>query len=256
MKEPPKKQSILQAIQLTKRFGHTLALDSLDLTVHEGEIVCLLGANGAGKTTTMNLFLGFLEPDNGSAYVLGKPVKQDPAAARAALGYVAEIVSLYPRLTGAENLAFFHQLSGKPPLAQGQRDALLSALDFPLQAIDRPVGTYSKGMRQKLGLAIAVAKEASAILLDEPLSGLDPKAANDLVTVLRKLADTGVAMLVSTHDIFRAKELADWIGIMAHGRLLEKLEARPLLAGDLERLYLRHMAEKTPEKMAEKVASA
>jgi len=235
---------ILEARQLSKRFGAAVALDALDLSVHAGEIVCLLGANGAGKTTTLNLFLGFLQPDGGSACVLGQPVAGNPAAARASLGYVAEIVSLYPRLTGAENLAFFHELCGKPPLVQERRDALLAALDFPLHAIDRPVGTYSKGMRQKLGLAIAVAKEAHAILLDEPLSGLDPKAANDLVVVLRKLADTGVAMLVSTHDIFRAKELADCICIMAHGRLLEKIQPDALSAMDLEQLYLRHMADK------------
>ncbi|HEX8553787.1 MAG TPA: AAA family ATPase, partial [Sphingomonas sp.] len=102
---------------------------------------------------------------------------------------------------------------------------------------------YSKGMRQKLGLAIAVAKDARAILLDEPLSGLDPKAANELVTVMRRLAGEGVAMLVSTHDIFRAKEVASRIGIMAHGRLLDELDPAALSAADLERLYLRHMTE-------------
>lgn len=235
---------ILQAWQLSKRFGDNVALDSLDLDVEAGEIVCLLGANGAGKTTTMNLFLGFLEPDGGEARVLGRSVAEDQVAARAALGYVAEIVSLYPSLTGAENLAFFHELSGNDPIDRDHRAALLKSLDFPMAAIDWPVGAYSKGMRQKLGLAIAVAKGALAILLDEPLSGLDPKAANDLVAVLRKLAGEGTAMLVSTHDIFRAKELADHIGIMAHGRLLEKLDAQLLSAVDLEQLYLRHMAER------------
>ena len=166
-------------------------------------------------------------------------------AARAALGYVAEIVSLYPTLTGAENLAFFHALSGKPALNDTERIDLLSALGFPLQAIDRRVETYSKGMRQKLGLAIAVAKDAQAILLDEPLSGLDPQAANDLVAVLRGLAARGVALLMSTHDIFRAKELADRVGIMAHGRLIELVDPARLSASDLEHLYLAHMAERT-----------
>lgn len=237
-------QPILHADRLTKRFNGTVALDALNLAVEAGEIACLLGANGAGKTTTMNLFLGFLEPDSGEARVLGRPVADDPVAARAALGYVAEVVSLYPSLTGDENLAFFHALSGNAPIDRDHRDALLKSLDFPANAIDRPVGTYSKGMRQKLGLAIAVAKGAKAILLDEPLSGLDPKAANDLVAVLRKLADEGAAMLVSTHDIFRAKELADHIGIMAHGHLLERLDAKSLSAVDLEQLYLRHMAER------------
>ena len=230
--------------RLTKRFGPMLALDDLDLDVGAGEIVCLLGANGAGKTTTLNLLLGFLLPDGGEARVMGRNVAADPAAARAALGYVPEIVSLYPSLTGAENLAFFHALSGRPELERDARNRLLASLDFPLAAIDRPVGGYSKGMRQKLGLAIAVAKDARAILLDEPLSGLDPKAANELVTVMRRLAGEGVAMLVSTHDIFRAKEVASRIGIMAHGRLLDELDPAALSAADLEALYLQHMAER------------
>jgi len=133
-------QPILQAMQLSKRFGNTLALDDLNLAVHKGQIVCLLGANGAGKTTALNLFLGFLQADGGSAYVAGRAVQDNPAAARAALGYVAEVVSLYPRLSGAENFAFFHELSGHAPLPAVRRDALLAALDFPLHAIDRPVG--------------------------------------------------------------------------------------------------------------------
>lgn len=235
---------VLEARSLTKRFGQMLALDGLSLAVHAGEIVCLLGANGAGKTTTLNLFLGFLEPTSGEALVDRLPVRAGPAAARAALGYVAEVVSLYPSLTGAENLAFFHALARRPALTGSARDELLLSLDFPLEAIHRPVGGYSKGMRQKLGLAIAVAKEARAILLDEPLSGLDPKAANDIVGVLRRVASHGVALLVSTHDIFRAKEVADWIGIMSHGRMIDRVDPSRLSAADLERVYLTHMTER------------
>lgn len=175
---------------------------------------------------------------------MGRSVQADPAAARAALGYVAEVVNLYPSLTGAENLAFFHALSGAPELSAAARDALLDSLDFPRAAIDRPAGTYSKGMRQKLGLAIAVARNAKGILLDEPLSGLDPKAANDLVTVLKRVAGEGVALLISTHDIFRAKEVADWIGIMTHGRMIDRRPAADLSAAELEQVYLTHMAER------------
>lgn len=239
-----KNEVLLEARSLTKRYGDALALDRLDLVVAGGEIVCLLGANGAGKSTTINLFLGFLRPSAGEALVLGRSVAADPAAARAALGYVAEVVSLYPSLTGAENLAFFHALTGAPDLERDARNALLASLDFPLGAIDRRVGTYSKGMRQKLGLAIAVAKGARAILLDEPLSGLDPKAANDLVAVLRRVAAGGVALLVSTHDIFRAKEVADWVGIMSHGRMIDRRRAAELSAAELEGVYLQHMAER------------
>lgn len=237
---------VLEALGLTKLFGSTRALAKLDLSVAAGQVVCLLGANGAGKTTTLNLFLGFLSPSAGEARVLGRAVHDDPAAARSALGYVAEVVSLYPSLTGAENLAFFHELAGRPPLNVGARERLLDSLDFPRAALDRPVGSYSKGMRQKLGLAIAVAKDARGILLDEPLSGLDPKAANDLVAVLRRVAESDVALLVSTHDLFRAKEVADWIGIMSHGRMIDRVQAAGLSAPDLERLYLTHMAERAP----------
>lgn len=243
-KDRPQRVPALEAKALTKHFGETVALDNLHLTVDAGEIVCLLGANGAGKTTTLNLFLGFLSPSSGAALVQGQPVQADPAAARAALGYVAEVVSLYPSLTGAENLAFFNALAGRGDLTLAARTDLLASLDFPPGAIDRAVSGYSKGMRQKLGLAIAVAKDARAILLDEPLSGLDPKAANDLVTVLRRLATGGVALLLSTHDIFRAKEVATWVGIMAEGRLIDRLDASAFSATDLEQVYLTHMTER------------
>jgi len=235
--------AVLEARGLTKRYGDALALDGLNLKVAAGEIVCLLGANGAGKTTTLNLFLGFTAPTAGAALVEGKVVADDPAAARARLGYVAEVVSLYPALSGAENLDFFSSLAGvtaEPP----QRDAILARLRFPAAAIDRPAGTYSKGMRQKLGLAIALMKGARAILLDEPLSGLDPAAANDLVAVLRETAAEGAALLVSTHDIFRAKEVATRIGIMRHGKLVDMVEPAALSATELEQLYLTHMAER------------
>ena len=236
-------QPILEACDLTKRYGDALALDALSLSVGAGETVCLLGANGAGKTTTINLFLGFTDPSSGSALVDGQSVTDDANAARKKLGYVAEVVALYPTLTGAENLAFFGEIAGQK-VDIARRDAILSRLRFPDRAIDRPAGSYSKGMRQKLGLAIALMKDAKAILLDEPLSGLDPAAANDLVEVLRETAANGTALLISTHDIFRAKDVATRIGIMRHGKLVEMVDPSMLSAGELETLYLTHMAER------------
>jgi len=236
--------AILEARDLTKRYGEQLALDRLNFTVAAGETFCLLGANGAGKTTTLNLFLGFTPPTSGQALVDGHEVAANPAAARGALGYVAEVVSLYPSLSGAENLAFFAQLAGQP-LRAAERDAILERLRFPTGAITRPASDYSKGMRQKLGLAIALMKGAKAILLDEPLSGLDPAAANDLVAVLRETAAAGTALLVSTHDIFRAKDIATCIGIMRHGRLVETVDPAALSGPELESLYLTHIAERT-----------
>ena len=236
--------AVLQASSLGKRYRDVVALQALDLSVHAGEIVCLLGANGAGKTTTLSLFLGFVAPSEGRALVAGRDVLEDVVAARARLGYVAEVVSLYPSLTGAENLEFFHALTGRRALPLQQRAGILASLGFPDGAIDARVSTYSKGMRQKIGIAIALAKGADAILLDEPLSGLDPASANDLVAVLKKLAAGGVALLMSTHDIFRAAEMATRIGIMRHGRLLEWIDPKTLEARELEALYLRHMAER------------
>lgn len=234
---------MLEARDLSKRYGNALALDALSLSVATGEALCLLGANGAGKTTTINLFLGFTDPSGGTALVDGHVVAEDPAAARAKLGYVAEVVALYPTLTGAENLAFFAELAGQR-VDVARRDAILARLRFPEGAIDRPAGGYSKGMRQKLGLAIALMKDARAILLDEPLSGLDPAAANDLVEVLRETAAGGTALLISTHDIFRAKDVAARIGIMRHGQLVDMVDPGSLSASELEALYLRHMAER------------
>jgi len=234
---------VLEARSLSKRYGDHVALDGLDLAVSEGEIVCLLGANGAGKTTTLNLFLGFTEPSAGEARVDGRAVVDDPGAARAKLGYVAEVVSLYPSLTGAENLEFFAELAGRR-VDPVERDLILSRLRFPLQQIKQATRGYSKGMLQKLGLAIALMKGARAVLLDEPLSGLDPASANDLVAVLREMAGAGTALLVSTHDIFRAKEVAHRVGIMRQGRLVDMVEPGHLSAIELEQLYLTHMVER------------
>ena len=153
------------------------------------------------------------------------------------------MVSLYPSLTGAENLDFFGALVGQK-IVPAARAATLDRLRFPAGAIGRSAGGYSKGMRQKLGLAIALSKGARAILLDEPLSGLDPSAANDLVTVLAETAAAGIALLVSTHDIFRAKDIADRIGIMLQGRLVDTIDPASLTGRELEGLYLTHMTER------------
>lgn len=240
---PDPASKTLSASALTKRYGDLVALHPLDLDVSAGEIVCLLGSNGAGKTTTLNLFMGFTRATGGTAMVAGRDVGANPAAARAALGYVSEVVSLYPLLSGRENLVFFLSLAGAQP-GIAEADALLAKLRFPAGAIDRPAGDYSKGMRQKLGLAIALLKGARAILLDEPLSGLDPAAANDLVEMLKATAADGVALLVTTHDIFRARDLATRIGIMRHGHLVEWVDPARVSASELEQIYLTHMAER------------
>ena len=235
-------QYAMEARGLGKNFGDTKALSGLDLTVSSGQVVCLLGANGAGKTTTINLFLGFLKPDSGSAFVEGIDVSESPLEARKKLAYLPESVALYPTLTGIENLTFFDKLAGIGR-QQSELAALLLDAGLPEEAHDRPAATYSKGMRQKVGIAIAMARQAKSLLLDEPLSGLDPSAANSLGQLIGRLRDQGSAVLMATHDIFRAKEIGDHIGIMMSGRLVNLLDAGALDAKEIESVYLDHLHE-------------
>lgn len=232
---------LLRAQELTKVFNTNVALNALNLSVNAGEIVCLLGANGAGKTTTINLFLGFLDPSSGSAFVDGTKVATNLQKVRGNLGYVPEQVSLYPSLTGLENLDYFVRLSGNRQPEERFLRELLDQVGLDQRTVDKKVGSYSKGMRQKVGLAIVLAKGAKALLLDEPLSGLDPSAANEFCRLLRRLANDGTAVLMATHDLFRAKEIADRIGIMKSGTLVEELSPESLDQAALEQIYLRHM---------------
>lgn len=235
--------ALLQAKDLGKRFGDTMALEGLNLTVDAGEVVCLLGANGAGKTTTLNLFLGFLAPTAGQALVDGRAVHEDPPAARALLGYLPEVVQLYPTLTGTETLRYFNDLAGREKAGPEALWDRLREVGLQSEAHDRRVATYSKGMRQKLGLAIALSKGARAFLLDEPWSGLDPKAANELVDLVRRLAAEGNAILAVTHDIFRAQQVADRIGIMRQGRLVDTVDPSAMSARQIEELYVHHLRD-------------
>ena len=233
---------LIRTSRLGKKYGDVTALEALDLTVCAGEIVCLLGANGAGKTTTLQLLLGFTQPSSGQAWIAGVDVAREPQRARARAGYLPEVVELYPLLDGIETLAYFEQLAGRRGDADGVA-ASLERVGLPSSAFRRRVATYSKGMRQKLGLAVALAKGADALLLDEPMSGLDPSAANDLVQLLRALAGKGAAILMVTHDIFRAQQAADRIGIMRHGQLVEEVAATAMTPQEVERLYVHHLRD-------------
>lgn len=228
---------MLQAKALSKSFGDKSALRSLDLQVEAAEIFCLLGANGAGKTTTINLFLGFTKPTSGGAFVDGIEVATDPSAARRRLAYIPEQVSLYGSLSGLENLDYFTSLAGRSsPIAELRE--LLRTSGLAEDPIDRPVETYSKGMRQKVAIAIARARHAKALLLDEPTSGLDPEASNEFSQLLIAMRENQVAVLMATHDLFRAREIATRIGIMRQGELLTTIEAASVGHRQLEELYL------------------
>ncbi|MBX3167566.1 MAG: ABC transporter ATP-binding protein [Candidatus Eremiobacteraeota bacterium] len=230
----------LEAVDLSKHYGSLVALDSLNLRIEQGEVFCLLGSNGAGKTTTVNLFLNLVEPTSGEPRILGHNVVRESRLTKSLLAYIPETVMLYPELTGLENLGFFASLSG----IKATTSLLTSALEeagLQPEAHARRVGGYSKGMRQKVGIALAIVKNARVLLLDEPTSGLDPKASNEFGELLLRLSARGTAILMVTHDIFRAKETGTRVGIMKAGRLVECLATSELAHSDLERLYLSHM---------------
>jgi ABC-2 type transport system ATP-binding protein len=229
---------VLEARGLTKRYGQHTALSGLNLSVAPGEILCLLGANGAGKTTTIQLFLGFLEPSEGEVLVAGRRVSDDVVAARRTVAYIPENVNLYPHLTGVENLAFFTELAGRPRPSRSQLTQWLAEAGLQADAADRKVGAYSKGMRQKVGVAMALAKDADALLLDEPMSGLDPSAAATFCDLLRRLRDRGVGILMTTHNLFRAHDVGDRVGIMMLGSLVGLERTADLELAALEALYL------------------
>ncbi len=226
--------------EVSKAFDGKQALNALSLDIQPSEIYALLGSNGAGKTTTINLIMGFIEAEQGEVTVKGLNPYTQPKEARKALAYIPENVSLYPYLSGYENLDYFSKLSGNKYGKQSLEQLLVTS-GLQQEAIHKRVATYSKGMRQKVGIGVALAKNADVLLLDEPASGLDPAASNELSAIMKQLAQDGKTILMASHDLFRVRETATRIGILHNGQLLQELSAASVTANDLERMYLEYM---------------
>lgn len=225
---------------ISKSFKGEIAVKDLSLDIKTGEIVGLLGANGAGKSTTINMILGFIKPDNGIIKVLDIDVNKNPKYIRQYVGYIPENVNLYEHLTGIENLNYFCLLAGLKYDNSKLQD-ILTTCGLQNEAHQKRVSSYSKGMRQKVGIAIAYAKNAKVLLLDEPASGLDPLASNELSILLKKMASSGTSILMASHDIFRVREVCDRIGILKNGNLVKVLQSKDVSANELESLYLQYM---------------
>ncbi len=246
----------MEAINLTKRYEDgVLALDHVSFSIMPGEIFALLGGNGAGKTTTINLFLGFLEPTEGMAKIGGIDCHRDPLEAKKRVAFVSENVMLYSSFTAIQNLDFFSKLGGKTNYTKSDYQEVLLRVGLSRDAHDKKLGEFSKGMRQKCGIAIAILKDAPAILLDEPTSGLDPKAGRDFIELVKSLRTENKAILMSTHDIFRAKEIADIIAIMDSGRLIMQQTAAEISGKNLEHLYMQYMAGDNSSALAHQGAA-
>jgi len=215
----------LEAINLSKIYGSTIALEQLNFKVNKGEIYCLLGQNGAGKTTTINIFLGLVQPSSGDALVNGKHVHNSNQVSKE-IAYIPEVVQLYGKLSGLENLDFFSRLAGQKHTLSQLREYL------------KNVG-LQEGMRQKVGIAIALSKQASFILMDEPTSGLDPIATEEFSKLCKILSDNGTGIFMATHDIFNAVHIGNRIGIMKEGAIIHESNSDDITPEELQQLYLK-----------------
>ena len=215
-KPPATEGPAIQARGVTKHYGAVHAVDGVDLSVQRGEIFGLIGRNGAGKSTLFKLMLGLIAPSAGEILVDGVSVRgRDFRAARRHLGYLPEDVVLYDNLSGLETLRFFARLKGAP---SSQCAPMLARVGLA-QAATRPLREYSKGMRQRLGLAQALLGAPRVLFLDEPTNGLDPQAIRDFYTLLRGLRDTGVTIIITSHILAELQERVDRLAIMAAGKI-------------------------------------
>jgi len=220
----PDQRYVLEASSVVAGYGDKTILQKLDLHIRPGEIYALLGANGAGKTTTLSLFLGFLAPRSGKVAVAGHDPVSDPDGARRRLAYIPENVALYEHLSARENIAYLLALADQHDdgAAIG---AALSAAGLDAAAHDRRVAGFSKGMRQKVAIALATMRKVPALLLDEPTSGLDPQATVEFNRLLTQLRAGGTGILMVTHDLLSAADVADRIGFLDAGVLREEVAA-------------------------------
>ncbi len=227
---------------VTKRYGRRNVLDGFSLRVQRGEIVSLLGPNGAGKSTTLALALGFLKPDAGTVQVAGIDATADPHGARRRVAYIPENVQLYPSLSGLENLQYFSALSGQRLPEAELQQALLRA-GLPEGSHRRRLGEYSKGMRQKAGIAIAMVRKCDLLLLDEPTSGLDPIASAEFHHSLLSAASDGAGVLMATHDLEHVLKISHRVLILRAGRLAVSIGRAEFTGVNLEAVYAEAMAQ-------------
>jgi len=211
--------NVIEARGLLKLYGSARAVDSIDLSIRRGEIFGLLGPNGAGKTTTILMMLGLTETSGGSVDVLGfNPVRQ-PLEVKRRVGYLPDAVGFYDHLTARENLVYIARLLDIPRRqADGRIMEALRAVELA-DVVDKRVATFSRGMRQRLGIAEIVMKRAEVAILDEPTSGLDPHATFELLEMIRGLKRNGVAVLLSSHLLDRVQSVCDRVALFNHGKI-------------------------------------
>ena len=238
-------ETALKLVNITKRYGDIVAVDGLNLDVRQGEVFGLLGPNASGKSTTLKIILGLVKPDFGYANVLGINVEENPVGVKRQVGYVPESPSIYEFLTGLEFLDLTGDIYGMGPSEKKKRmEEYLQALELEGREGDL-ISSYSQGMKQKVVVISALMHRPRLLLLDEPLSGLDPRSARIIKDLIRELSSEGVTTIMSTHVLEIAQAMCDRIGIMYEGRLLalgsmEELRREATMpSSDLEDIFLK-----------------
>jgi len=214
------KDLVIETKGLTKHYGNFVAVDDLHISVRKGEVFGLLGPNGAGKTTTILMLLGLTEPTKGKINILGYDPARKPLSVKARVGYMPDQVGFYDDLTARENLVYIAKLNGIP------RDRLQRRVEEVIErvhltnAIDRRAGTFSRGMRQRLGLADVLIKNPQLIIMDEPTQGLDPELAHEFLGMIHSLKEEGTTILLSSHLLHQVQVICDRVGLFSKGRMV------------------------------------
>lgn len=214
--------SVIRTRDLVKRYGDRTVVDHLDLEVASGEVFGLLGPNGAGKTTTILMLLGLAEPTGGSLEVVGLDPAREPLQVKRRVGYLPDNVGFYPAMTGRQNLQYTARLNQLEGEEAHKRVAHVLDQVGLADAADRPAGQYSRGMRQRLGIADALVKDPDVLILDEPTIAIDPAGVAEILKLIRDLADQGVTVLLSSHLLHQVQSVCDRVGIFVDGRMVAK----------------------------------
>ena len=239
---------------LTKRYDELVAVDHLDFRVGQGEIFGLLGPNGAGKTTTILMLLGLSEPTEGKARVEGMDPTRQPLDIKRIVGYVPDNVGFYPDLSGRQNLEYTARLNRIPETVYTTRITTVLEQIGLTEAADKPAGTYSRGMRQRLGIADALIKEPRVLILDEPTIGIDPEGTRELLELIRNLRDErGVTVLLSSHLLYQVQSICDRVGIFVKGKLVAQGPVRELAAKHTSTEVVTEVAVDNWEKAGEAI---
>lgn len=215
---------VIETHGLTKRYGKVVAVEGLELGIEAGEVYGLLGPNGSGKTTTILMLLGLTEPSAGMVRVLGLDPAREPLSLKRQVGYLPDSVGFYGEMTAWENLAYIARLNGLPQaLAKARIERVLERMGLA-EVAQRPVSAFSRGMRQRLGLAEVLLKEPKVVILDEPTLGLDPEAAQEFLKMIQSLKAEGITVLLSSHLLHQVQAICDRVGLFHKGKLV--LEGR------------------------------